>query len=188
LACFGLSVLLWWEISDGRNVPTMEEVIPEGSALAAVPPVPADVPPRIEQLSEFLSRPVFSSTRRPPPPAAPKEAASPVMTTPPPQPPQTLKQLTLVGVVLTPDQRIAFIRAGNGLVSPAVEGQDVGGWQLKKILSDRVALAFGSTAQEILFPLQKTEGRRDVRTSVSAPQPQQVRVPTQPFQAPAQPR
>lgn len=97
----------------------------------------------LEQYGAVIERPLFNATRRPPPPPAeslPVEAGAA----------QSPPRLTLVGVVLAPDQRSAIFRnITTSKVMRVREGAPLGDWTLEALETDRVVLRHRDSAHEI---------------------------------------
>ena len=166
--CAALAILLVAEI----NRPVKSPRIPEATA-----PIPDGEPPRghsafvapaQEEFSEIGARPIFAVARRPPPPVPPP-APTPVAVPPPPPPappPAAAKTITVLGIVGAPPTRIALLRPPNAPTALSViEGESVAGWQVVRILADRVVLRWNATEEEISFP------RSDEKAGMPAPAP-----------------
>jgi hypothetical protein len=94
--------------------------------------------PPLSDYSEVVARPLFSSTRKPSPPQS--TAANPSEAT----------NLILVGTILG-ETRHALIRhrQTSSVVERIVEGQNVDGWTVESILSDRVVLRRATSRFEL---------------------------------------
>jgi hypothetical protein len=117
---------------------------------------PAFVAPAQDAFAEIGARPIFAVTRRPPPkappPAPPAAAAAPPPPAPSP-PPVAANTIVVQGIVGAPAARIALLRPPNApAVVKVVEGDRVAGWQVARILTDRVVLQWNATEEEISFP------------------------------------
>ena len=155
-----LAVLDWrlWNAPVDTS-PLKPDAMVETSS-ASTPHTPNTVagPRALAELTETLARPLFNATRRPKPPAE-KPAA-----TPPSQPeaaagvteaPATAVEkpagLRLVGMMRTVGQaRRALIRSGENARAVWVElGDEVGGWRVDRIESDKVVVEKGTSRAEL---------------------------------------
>ena len=108
---------------------------------AAVEPgfQPFRMPPQ-QQFSELVERPPFTQSRR-----SPAVTAQPQVRQSAPR--KDLK-LTLIGVILQPDQQYALVqRPGKKAAQRLARGEKIDGWQVEGILPDRVIL---SQAKEVV--------------------------------------
>jgi type II secretory pathway component PulC len=109
------------------------------AAEAAAKPEPFTLPP-LAELQEVVQRPLFSESRRPP-------AVVPAST---PQVVRELDSLSLLGVVITPDDRHALIQSDpQGKPERVHQGQALAGWTVEGILPDRVVFRRGETREEL---------------------------------------
>ena len=106
---------------------------------------------RVQAYAAIADRPLFSPTRkptkRPPPPVQAKTNR------------QSLTNIVLTGVLISPEKRVALIRSAQSPKLQSLnEGQRVGGWRLDKVLHDRVVLSAGDDTAEISI-WDKSKGR-----------------------------
>jgi general secretion pathway protein N len=92
----------------------------------------------LENYNEVLARPPFSETRRPAPPGAVAKAMDQPFTA------------TVIGTILAAGSVRALVEHGEPpLVTRIVEGQDLEGWTVKKILQDKVVLVRSGATMEL---------------------------------------
>jgi general secretion pathway protein N len=118
---------------------------------------PAFIAPAQDAFAEIGARPIFAATRRPPPKAPPRPPPAPAAAAPPPPapspPPVAANTIVVQGIVGAPAARIALLRPPNApAVVKVVEGDQVAGWHVARILTDRVVLQWNATEEEISFP------------------------------------
>jgi hypothetical protein len=134
-----LAGILAFEIMSG---PFMPEAPPASSARAEKPVESwSDTPlqnPAISTFAEIVERPLFTQSRRPAPKKDTKEAEAAVK-------PETFE---LVGVIISPAGRMALLRAlATSEIVRAVEGQNVGGWEVRTIKPTQIVLQQGDDSQ-----------------------------------------
>jgi hypothetical protein len=94
---------------------------------------PPDKPP-ISTFAEIVERPLFAQSRRP----APKKETKVAEAAPKPE------TFDLIGVVISPAGRMALLRTiATSEIVRAVEGQNVGGWEVHAIKPMQVVLRRG---------------------------------------------
>ena len=140
---------------------------PAGSAFSLEP---------LEGYAEVVERPLFWPTRRPPPKAENANAGAAKTQT---------SKVTLLGIVLYPDTRMALLKRPNSKQHVRVrEGQQFDGWVMEAILPDRVVLRRGDKTEEIkLRDLPRKAVARKAQTR-SKPQAGKTAKPS-PAKAPA---
>lgn len=111
----------------------------------------------------IAAHPLFDASREPwAPPALPPAAVA----IPPPPPlkpaPTPPNSYTLVGLVSTGAHRTALLRHQDGRVLLLTEGQELDGWQVRKIEANRVQLESEGSKFAIAFPTLKATGRPGV--------------------------
>jgi hypothetical protein len=134
-----LAATLAFEILDGPFFEPAAPTLPARAKTAAAPesqPL-ADRPP-ISAFDEIVQRPLFAQTRRPPAPKAEVKIAEDK-----PEP----EAFDLVGVVISPNQRMALLRTATNEVLRAGEGQTLGGWEVHDIKPTQVVLQRGDESQ-----------------------------------------
>jgi general secretion pathway protein N len=134
------------------STPTSQQV---GAPVANSTVVASSAPPSEETplsaFAEIAARPLFSQSRRPHPPGADKGAV--------PVEAQDAASLRLIGVITWPDGRVALLRSGDVTeVLRAVEGQTVGGWEVRSIRPTNVVLARGTQSEVVKLEVAKTSG------------------------------
>jgi type II secretory pathway component PulC len=74
---------------------------------------------------------------------------------------QAAARIALNGILLTDDRRVALLRFDNdSKVMHVAEGQEAGGWLIKKITSDRVIVGRGQQESEILLDFKRTTSQQ----------------------------
>lgn len=160
LLCAGLGAVVyaqWSAPPDRRLVDNARP--PAAEPVKPLPPAKEFTPPLAEDFEEMVERPLFMQTRRPPvPAAAPAEA--------PPPPKETPKgDFVLVGVVISPVERLALVQqVGLTDILRVGIGRTLNGWELTEIHPDRVTFRNGETLKEV-----------KLRDDVPPQQPQQER-------------
>ena len=134
-----LAGVLAFEITFG---PFMAEPPPASSARAEKPVESlSDTPlqnPAISTFAEIVERPLFTQSRRPAPKKDTKVAEAAVK-------PETFE---LIGVIISPVGRMALLRTlATSEIVRAVEGQNVGGWEVRTIKPTQVVLQQGDDSQ-----------------------------------------
>ena len=111
----------------------------------------------------IIERPLFYATRRPPSPEAPEVAVQDE-----PAPEQEVP-LTLIGVMITPEAKIALIQNDEtGKVTSYGLGEKVANWNLEDIASDAVTLRKGTNSKTL--PLIRNKRKPTLRTT-AVPKP-----------------
>ena len=104
------------------------------------------------QFSQLVSRPPFTQSRRPSQ-AKPRTSRAPAR-------PITKPQLSVVGIVIKPEERIALVRKqGRTEIARLKRGERVEGWLVEGILPDRVLLSH----HERLLEIELREAERTLR-------------------------
>ncbi len=166
LCCAGLSVVIVAELGPGLNLTGQQDQAGRVPARLAVPTLTEEtfaLPP-LEEFSEVVERPLFSTDRRPFEPPPPKAAAEQSRKTPrAPVPPP---QLSLVGVVITPQHRSALLwDEKQSTFVRAKPGMEVSGWELANVAADGVILRKGETKHSIELKVDKTSKPRYAKGS-----------------------
>jgi hypothetical protein len=135
-----LAAVLAFEIMAGPFfVPDAPSVSPGTKSIVMSENRPAVVRPPISTFDEIVKRPLFFMTRRPAPPKAAAKVAE--------EQPKS-ETFDLVGVVISPDGRMALLRTiATKEVLRAVEGQNVGGWEVHAIKPTQVVLQQGDNSE-----------------------------------------
>lgn len=117
--------------------------------LSAPPPPPtAFAAPPPNAFAAIGDRPLFDAERKKyVPPPKPDEAKQ----APPPPP-----NLSLVGVIIDSDKRLAMVKASDGMLASSIAvGANIGGWQVAAIEPDRIVLTAGTAQDEIRLDANK---------------------------------
>jgi hypothetical protein len=94
--------------------------------------------PAISTFAEIVERPLFTQSRRPAPKKDTKVAEAAVK-------PETFE---LIGVIISPAGRMALLRTlATSEIVRAVEGQNVGGWEVRTIKPTQIVLQQGDDSQ-----------------------------------------
>lgn len=136
-------------------VPRPPRVSPTLDDLKNVQPISPAEKPDISVFSEITERPLFSRSRRPPSPSEEPAADKPS---------PKAENYDLVGVLVSPDERVALLRRHNSQeIIRAVEGQQVGGWEVQAIKPTEVVLRRGDFSEPLKI--------NDTRRKTAAPKP-----------------
>jgi hypothetical protein len=134
--CMACAVVVYRELADEATMAGNGEPPVAPAIAAAAAEDGSFVMPPLATYNEVTARPLFSVTRRPAAAARQTSAA--------------MSSLTLAGVVISRDGRVALIRQGK---SPGLtrvrEGQHVGGWTVQSIAADRVVVSDGAAQAEL---------------------------------------
>ena len=155
-ACSALSAL-FAQIATAPQVPSkpaagLPEV--EEPSLPTIALEPFAMPPKHE-FKAIWDRPVFQQSRRPFKKKVPLATASKAKADnrPRPKPTPKLRDLSLIGIALIADRRIAVLRENSGDdVLQVFEGQAIDGWQVEEINLSTVTFRFGPNERRIEFP------------------------------------
>jgi hypothetical protein len=111
--------------------------------------------PPAEDFAEVVERPLFSRSRRPAPPADEQPGGGATAGE------ETAGRIALNGVLLMDNRRVALLRFDNDpKVMHVAEGQEAGGWLIKKITADRVVVRRGQQESEILLDFRKNTNQQ----------------------------
>ncbi|MGH8487699.1 MAG: hypothetical protein ACREXS_02175 [Gammaproteobacteria bacterium] len=136
--------------------------------------------PPLSQFQEVITRPLFLKTRRPAPGANTGVATQSTADTP-------LSKYAVSGVVITPEQRFALIRATNdNTLQRVADGQEFHGWTVKAIEHEGVVFT-REREQERLPLLRKTPEKFKMaaqRAALLARRQPAVRAPRNPAAPP----
>lgn len=138
--CIGLASIVYWQVENPPSFPSGIAVTdgPAGPDPTGALQAEFTFPP-LAEFTEIVSRPLFSPSRRPP-----TEAEDPdTDATPSPKP-----RFILAGVVISAEQRMVLLRRVNSTdLIRASMGQEIDGWYVELIESDRVTLRRGNTVE-----------------------------------------
>lgn len=152
------------------GVPTVAVVAPPLKRLPP-PPAPIKPPPPIETFAEVWGRPLFSPTRQP----SPQEASDFV---------GNVTGFFVTSIIIDGGQRVALVQHGRPPeVARLSEGQELEGWMVRSIESERVMFERGGVRQEL--KLKDRPPARHPPGPQAAPEPLP---PPQPGQLPEHPR
>ncbi len=141
--CIGLASVVYWQVEHPPSFPS-------GVAGTDRPaePEPTRAPQAefsflpLAAFSEIVARPLFSPSRRPPTETEDSDTDD--------APPQKLSHFILAGVVISAEGQLVLLRRMNTTeVIRALLGQEIDGWQVERIESDRVTLRQGDTVEVI---------------------------------------
>ena len=149
LGCVVLSWVIYADlVNPPQDVATQALKIPVSQALPGLTAQTKFSMPPIAHFRETVQRPLFSQSRRPPEVQAENKAAPP---SPPPE-------LTVLGIVFSPTERVAFVtphgKRGRSKVKPLLqlsEGANYQGWTVVEIARKKVTLRQDDT--EVSFAL-----------------------------------
>lgn len=157
---------VFWQLTHPPRPPSTAAATKRPPDLPAVAPTAQFRLSPPDQYSEVVARPLFIATRRPEPPPPPEEA-------PPEKPAVKAEQkLTLLGVVIAPNIKVALLRPeeANAKTVRIKLGETVGEWQLEAIYPDRVVVRNGQSTQELaLVRPRKPAGPRAGRAGAKSP-------------------
>jgi len=128
--------------------------------------------PEVSQFAQMVERPLFMETRRPSPPLPP---GPPAKTEPPA--PVTFK---LMGVLETPEGRMALIADAKGKYKRFKLNDSIEGWEIASIKPDRLILQNAGTNEDLALLKKKPKG---TKPPAETP-PQNPETPPTPQQAP----
>jgi hypothetical protein len=123
--------------------------------------------PPLTEYRDIVERPLFSETRRPAP-DEPEVIAEP-------EPETEEQELTLIGVMLTPDLQVALIEVDDqGKVARLKIGERTNGWTLESVESNKVVLRKGESAKELPLVRNKPSPNRARRIAAMRKQQQRA--------------
>jgi hypothetical protein len=141
LLCAGLCAVLYMEL----HGVSQRSLATEASGASARPDLPrpeepAVAVPPLAAYAPVIERPVFSPTRRPPLVPEPLEAR-----------PTRQGGITLKGVVLSPQKRIALLEIPGSGSDPQriAEGERLEGWTVEAVLADHVLMRNGEVMRRL---------------------------------------
>ena len=124
-------------ISNGDYEP-IESVASARYSLAPTQVVKPELQPS-SVYESLVQRPLMTPTRRPQP-----TPVQPVPTIEGPKPPQVAEVPTLLGTVIGPDRRAAFVKSNDGPTVTVAEGGAVAGWTLDQVQPGEVVFRMGA--------------------------------------------
>ena len=169
-------------------VPEAPQEAPAIDGLADTPIASPGERPDISTFAEVTARPLFSPSRRPYEPSSEPKAGGVAKT----------ETFDLIGVTISPHERSALLRPKvSSEVLRVVEGQSVGGWEVRAIEPTQITLGRGNGGKDstVLTINEKrkkfagsTQARPQKQSTVkqaSPEQPQQDSAPTETTEEPA---
>ncbi len=139
------------ENAPSREIPPDGELSPDNFGL-----------PGVDQFAQLAERPLFMETRRPSPPLPP----GPALQSAPP-PPVTFK---LMGVLETPEGRMALIADAKGKYKRIKSKDMVEGWEISAIEPNHLVLGSSGASEDLNLLKKKPKGaHRGAPTSEPAP-------------------
>lgn len=173
-ACAGLA---WFNVQQLRALPPGPVAV-AGAGSAPQPELPAEVSFAMapaETFSAVVERPLFSPTRRPPP------GGTATIESPEPE-----LDVTLVGIIISAEERIAIFKAkGVSQFARLSVGDSFQGWTLESIEPDRVSFQRGEIEEYIELayeeppPVQKPRRPKRKTRDKRAPGQSQGQTPSQ---------
>ena len=165
-----LALLIWVTLSY-LSPPSLDdylvtpgEVVPTESQASTPQDFEILKVPNLAQYTETIERPLFYIERRPPK----EEVALPSPPTPPP-PPEEESEMTLIGVLITPQATTAMVKVEDAEKTDLLKiGDKVETWQLAEIKTESVLLRKGDETKELI--LERNQ-RKPSRTPHSLRQP-----------------
>lgn len=141
MLCAGSGAAVVFELTGGLPLaPEVTAAAPGAELEWSRERVEFEPPPR-DEIEAIAERPLFSPSRRPFVLAEEK---------PEPEPVRSLPAVTLIGVLLTEQQRTALLQAvGHGDPSWVREGNQIQGWQVERIEQSRVHLRAGDQMETV---------------------------------------
>jgi general secretion pathway protein N len=123
--------------------------------------------PPLTEYSEIVERPLFSDSRRPAP-DEPEVIAEP-------EPEVEEQELTLIGVMVTPNLQMALVEADEqGEVARLKIGETTNGWTLESVESNKVVLRKGESVRELPLVRNKPSPNRARRLAAMRKQQQRA--------------
>lgn len=166
--CIAAGGMLSWSIDRWPSIARAEiSAASQTDRTTPIAPPPAHTIPPLQEFGEISIRPIFSSSRRPFTPATAPSVAPPSAPTPPQTP---LSSMSLLGIVIGPDGRMAILKvAGSASATKVAERDKVSGWTVQQVLPDRILLQSGSTKGELTFPARAATAPTQSRFPVAPP-------------------
>ncbi len=143
----GLCLVLGYRLTGEHGLAAPDTAFPvadgPSQAVSVATAAPYAIPP-LAELSETVGRPLFSPTRRPPEPETTLPEETPVQA--------TSGELTLVGVVIAGENRIALVRQRNdSKLLRVVTAQIIAGWSVEEILPTSAILRRGDVRETLVL-------------------------------------
>jgi len=135
--------------------------------------------PGVSEYQQMVERPLFMETRRPPPP---KSEEPPPPPTPPPPEKATPVNFKVMGILSTPEGRMALIADGKGKYKRMKVKDSLDGWQITDIKPDRLLIQQGEFKEDLSLLKKRGKGGSPAPTGAPAAAP-----PNAPSPQPGQP-
>ena len=130
--------------------------------------------PGVGEYQQMVERPLFLESRRPPPPKSEEP--------PPPEPPPPPEKATpvtfkVMGILSTPEGRMALIADAKGKYKRLKMKDSLDGWQIADIKPDRLLIQQGPFKEDLSLLKKRPQGAAQAPTQATpnAPVPQPVR-------------
>ena len=139
--CIGLASIVYWQVEYPPTFPSRMAVAdgPAEPDPTRTPQAEFTISP-LAAFSEIVDRPLFSPSRRPPQETDDSDTDA----APPPSP----SRFILAGVIISAEERMVLLRRVNSTdLIRALLGQEIDGWYVVLIESDRVTLRRGDTVE-----------------------------------------
>jgi hypothetical protein len=139
LTCAALAGIIYEELDQPALEPAANAALAPPAVRQSATPVsaPSFTMPLLRSYAEVTARPLFLETRRPPPE---------VSRGPPAQP----SSFTMIGIIRSESGGHALIEHGQPpRLDRLVEGQDLDGWTIERILPGKVVIRYGNTREDI---------------------------------------
>jgi len=133
----------------------------------------------VSEYQQMVERPLFMETRRPPPP---KSEEPPPPPTPPPPEKATPVNFKVMGILSTPEGRMALIADGKGKYKRMKVKDSLDGWQITDIKPDRLLIQQGEFKEDLSLLKKRGKGGSPAPTGAPAAAP-----PNAPSPQPGQP-
>ncbi|MEZ5590280.1 MAG: hypothetical protein R3F53_06060 [Gammaproteobacteria bacterium] len=148
----GWLVLLGWVVLTYLSPPRLDDYLVTSGAVMPAESVADGLQsfdifklPALAQYAETVDRPLFYPERRPP-----KPDPEPVAVPEPPAPPPDESEMTLIGVLITPQSTTAMVRVENAEKTDLLKiGDKVETWQLAEIKTESVIFRKGEKTKEL---------------------------------------
>ena len=144
--CAGLG---WVAYAELRGVDAKQADAQDSAATITRTSVPAKTFQlgRLASLTQIIDRPIFFPDRKRPVPPPPKPAKKPE-----PKPQKAPGKVVLLGVIISPNERMALVRdpSSRKILHVSV-GQAIDAWKLEQIRPDGIVLRWADRVEEVLI-------------------------------------
>lgn len=130
--------------------------------------------PGVNEYQQMVERPLFLESRRPPPP---KSEEPPTPPSPPPPEKATPVNFKVMGILSTPEGRMALIADAKGKYKRLKAKDSLDGWQISEIKPDRLLIEQGPFKEDLSLLKKRPKGTAQMPTPASSntPAPQATR-------------